>query len=100
MAAGTPASIPKMITQPRSAPSISATAIGPGVGGIKAWVIARPAKSGSAYNKRDFLVVLLRAYVIGTRMINATSKKTGMATKKPVKTMAQEAFSCPVFFSR
>ena len=42
MAVGKPTIAPIKITQPKSAPIISATAIGPGVGGIKACVTAKP----------------------------------------------------------
>ena len=49
---------PKRITQPKSAFKISATATGPGVGGINEWVIAKPANNGMAYNNKDFLVFL------------------------------------------
>jgi len=43
---GIPAIKPNKITQPRSAPIKSATAMGPGVGGIKLCVTAKPANSG------------------------------------------------------
>ena len=45
-AVGSPTINPKAITHPSLADNISATATGPGVGGIKAWVIARPANKG------------------------------------------------------
>jgi hypothetical protein len=46
--AGIPVNAPNKITQPKSALINSATAIGPGVGGIKLWVIANPANNGMA----------------------------------------------------
>ncbi len=46
MAVGIPAMKPNKITHPKSAFRISATATGPGVGGIKAWVMANPANNG------------------------------------------------------
>ena len=56
IAVGTPTINPTKITQPKSAFKISATATGPGVGGINACVIASPARSGIAYNNKDFFV--------------------------------------------
>ena len=44
--AAIPQTIPIIITHPRSTPSIVATSTGPGVGGMKAWPTARPARSG------------------------------------------------------
>ena len=43
-----PHTIPTIITQPRSTPSMVATSTGPGVGGINAWPTARPASRGMA----------------------------------------------------
>lgn len=48
MAVGIPIINPNKITHPKSAFKISATATGPGVGGINACVIANPARSGIA----------------------------------------------------
>ena len=52
IAVGTAVIKPNNITQPKSAFNISATATGPGVGGIKECVIAKPANKGIAYNNR------------------------------------------------
>ena len=43
-----PQKMPMRMTQPRSTPSIEATRMGPGVGGMKAWPTARPASRGMA----------------------------------------------------
>ena len=43
-----PHTIPTIMTQPRSTPSMVATSTGPGVGGINAWPTARPASRGMA----------------------------------------------------
>ena len=48
MAVGMPAIKPNKITHPKSAFNISATATGPGVGGIKLWVTLKPANKGIA----------------------------------------------------
>ena len=56
-AVGNPTTNPNAITHPRLADKISATATGPGVGGIKAWVMAKPANKGRPYNKIDFPVL-------------------------------------------
>ena len=79
---------------------MSATAIGPGVGGINECVTARPAKSGKAYISNDFLVCLCKAYIMGNSKINATSKNTGIATIKPAIAMAAGALSTPNFFNK
>ncbi len=57
MAVGIPTINPNKITQPRSAFKISATATGPGVGGMNACVTANPANKGNPYNSNDFLVL-------------------------------------------
>ena len=100
IAVGIPTINPTRITHPRSAFRISATATGPGVGGIKACVIANPASSGIAYKSMDFFVFRCREYTNGIKMIKATSKKTGIAIKKPVIISAQEAFFSPNFCSK
>ena len=46
MAVGIPSTKPKKMTQPSCASRMSATAMGPGVGGMKLCVTARPASSG------------------------------------------------------
>ena len=46
--ANTPHKIPIIITQPKSTPSIVATRMGPGVGGMYAWPTASPANRGIA----------------------------------------------------
>ena len=56
-AVGTPTINPTKITQPKSAFKMSATATGPGVGGIKACVIASQASNGIAYKSKDFFVL-------------------------------------------
>lgn len=45
---GTPIIAPTKITHPKSAPSMSATATGPGVGGMNVCVTASPANNGMA----------------------------------------------------
>ena len=59
-AVGIPTINPTKITQPKSAFKISATATGPGVGGIKACVIASPASNGMAYKSKDLFVFRCR----------------------------------------
>ena len=55
IAVGNPITAPRIITQPKSAPKILATATGPGVGGIKVCVTASPASNGIPKCKTDFL---------------------------------------------
>ena len=55
---GIPTINPIIITHPILALIIWDTAMGPGVGGMKAWVVARPASSGMA-NNSSYLPVFL-----------------------------------------
>ena len=59
--------------------------------------MANPANRGIAYNNNDFFVFRCNAYIIGTRIIKATSKKTGIAIKNPEITIAVGAFLSPNF---
>src|SRR5690606_5614911 len=75
----TPATIiPKPITIPRSAPRMPAAAIGPGVGGTKAWVQDNPNPNATAVPASEspaFLVRLLFSAESNTKPLSA---KTGI----------------------
>ena len=57
--------------------------------------MAKPANRGIAYSNKDLPVLRCKAYTIGTNMIKATSKNTGIAIKKPEITIAAGALSKP-----
>ena len=95
--AGTPAIRPNRITQPRSAPKSSATAMGPGVGGMKAWAVARPASKGNPNTMGAVFARLARLKMSGAKIISATSKKTGIATISPTIPMVHRPAFMPAF---
>ena len=88
------------IAYPKSTPKISATATGPGVGGIKLCVTASPVISGKAKCKMCLPLFSDKALARGRRIMSPTSKKTGMATINPVMSRASLALDSPPFLSR
>ncbi len=69
---------PTKITVPRSAFSVPAMAIGPGVGGTRQWVAYRPADRAVPMTARDTLERSARALAIGERITKPESQKTGI----------------------
>ena len=74
--------------------------MGPGVGGMKAWVVAKPASKGMPKYSSERPVRRPKAYTSGTSRTKATSKNTGIATRKPVRTKAKDARFSPKRASR
>ena len=97
---GNPIRKPIKITHPTFAPTMLATAMGPGVGGIKACPQANPANKGIAYNNNDFPVFFCMEKIMGASSIKPTSKKTGIETIRPVKARATGAYLSPDTFKR
>ena len=97
---GSPAAMPTVMTQPRSAPSRFATAVGPGVGGTKACVTAMPTSMGRANRVTGCPVRLPAATASGRSITRATSRKTGMQTRNPTSPNASAACCGPNILTR
>ena len=68
---------------------IPATAIGPGVGGMKEWATPRPASKGNPNVIAGRPARRAAANTSGARMISATSKNTGIEARNPISDIAQ-----------
>ena len=75
---------PTMITKPRSALSVPAMMIGPGVGGTKQWVAYKPELRQVAMTASDMPDLAARALLMGERMTKPESQNTGIDRKSVV----------------
>jgi hypothetical protein len=94
-------STPSPMTSSRLSPtpSVPAAAMGPGVGGMKQWLMYRPMESATVMATLLVPVRLTIALRMGFKMTKPLSQNTGMDTIQPMSSMASSGCFLPTSFT-